>query len=360
MLLVFHPMPLPETQSHTECGERDNEDGESDPAARQQESVHGDEGSRSALLSVIVRLGFFLAIVSAFSFGLAGALAAGLLAAGWSPGAAVTARMAIGALALAVPALLALRGRWRAVRGQWPALLTYGIVAVAGAQFCYFSAVARLPVGVALLIEYTSPVAVIVWMWLRHGQRPTRLIVTGAAIALFGLTLLLDLFATTQALDPIGIAWSLAAMIGATVYFVISGATGSGVPAVALAWFGLLIGACAMAVLAASGSLLMATTQTDVDFRGESMSWIAPVLALGVITAALAYLTGIGGVRRLGPRLAAFVGLCEVLAAVMFAWLLLGQLPSTTQLVGGLLVLAGVGVVQAGDRSGRVGQEIGA
>lgn len=294
-------------------------------------------------------MGFLLAIISAFCFGLAGSLAAGLLGTGWSAGAAVTVRMALGAAVLTVPALLALRGRWAHVRAQSPALLAYGIVAVAGAQFCYFSAVARLPVGIALLIEYTSPVAVVAWMWARHGHRPTRLIVLGAGVALFGLTLLLNLFGSAHALDPVGVAWALAAMIGATMYFVISGRAGSGVPAVALAWSGLTIGAVTMVVLGATTGLSMAANRSDVSFRGQSVSWVVPVLLLGVVTAALAYLTGIAGVRRLGPRLAAFVGLCEVLAAVLFAWLLLAQLPTITQLVGGLLVLVGVGVVQAGE-----------
>jgi drug/metabolite transporter (DMT)-like permease len=296
-----------------------------------------------------VRLGFLLAIISAFCFGLAGSLAAGMLDAGWSAGGAVTVRMAIGALALTVPALMALRGRWRSVRAQLPSLLTYGIVAVAGAQFCYFSAVATLPVGIALLIEYTSPVGVVVWMWAMHGQRPTRLIVLGAFIALFGLTLLLDLFGATRTLDPVGIAWALAAMVGATAYFVISGHTESGIPAVGLAWFGLTVGAVAMIVLGATTGLQITTSHLEVGFRERPVPWVVPALLLGVVTAALAYLTGIGGVRRLGPRLGAFVGLCEVLAAVLFAWLLLAQLPTTTQLIGGLLVLAGVGVVQAGE-----------
>lgn len=296
-----------------------------------------------------MRIGFLLAITSAFCFGLAGSLAAGMLGAGWSAGAAVTARMAIGAVVLTVPALLALRGRWSSVWAQSPALLAYGIVAVAGAQFCYFSAVARLPVGIALLIEYTSPVAVVVWLWVRHGHRPTRLIVGGAIVALFGLTLLLNLFGSAGTLDPIGVAWALAAMVGATMYFVISGHTGSGVPAVALAWSGLAIGTLTMVILGATTGLSMATTSADVIFRGQEVSWVVPVALLGVVTAAFAYLTGIGGVRRLGARLGAFVGLCEVLAAVLFAWLLLAQLPSPTQLVGGLLVLAGVAIVQAGE-----------
>lgn len=296
-----------------------------------------------------MRTGFLLAIISAFSFGLAGSLAAGLFGAGWSAAGAVTVRMGLGALVLALPALIALRGRWGAVWAQRTPVLVYGIVAVAGAQFCYFSAVARLPVGVALLIEYTSPVAVVVWLWARHGQRPTRLIGVGAVVALFGLTLLLELFDTSANLDPIGIAWALAAMVGATVYFIVSGRSGSGVPAVALAWFGLAIGTIAMSVLVAATGLSMSLTTNDVEFRGTQFPWFVPVLALGLVTAAFAYLTGIGGVRRLGARLAAFVGLCEVLAAVLFAWLLLAQIPTTTQLAGGILVLAGVAIVQAGE-----------
>jgi len=295
-------------------------------------------------------MGFLLAITSAFCFGLAGSLAAGMLGAGWSAGAAVTVRMGIGAVVLTVPALLALRGRWTSLRAQTPSLLAYGIAAVAGAQFCYFSAVARLPVGVALLIEYTSPVAVVVWLWARHGHRPTRLIVAGAVVALFGLTLLLNLFGTAgRSLDLVGVAWALAAMVGATMYFVISGRAGSGVPAVALAWSGLAIGTVTMVILGATTHLSMSMTSANVAFDGTKVSWVVPVVLLGVVTAALAYLMGIGGVRRLGARLASFVGLCEVLAAVLFAWLLLAQVPTTTQLIGGLLVLTGVAIVQAGE-----------
>ena len=79
------------------------------------------------------------------------------------------------------------------------------------------------------------------------------------------------------------------------------------------------------------------------------MPWIVPVVALGVVTAALAYLTGVAGVRRLGARLASFIGLTEVLAAVLFAWLLLAQLPTPLQWLGGVLVIGGVVVVKWGE-----------
>ena len=73
------------------------------------------------------------------------------------------------------------------------------------------------------------------------------------------------------------------------------------------------------------------------------------VLALGLVTAAIAYVTGIEAGRRLGSRLSSFVALLEVLMALVFAWLLLGELPRGVQLAGGLFVLCGVVVVKLGE-----------
>lgn len=295
------------------------------------------------------RTGLAFAITSAFCFGLAGATASAMFDAGWSAGAAVTVRVSLGAVVLSVPALLALRGRWVAVRGQARLLLTYGVLAVAGAQLCYFYAVSYLPVGVALLIEYTSPVGVVAWMWARHRQRPTRLTLVGGTIALVGLALLIDAFGSHTSLEPRGVAWALAAMVGATAYFVISGHGESGVPPVALAWFGLTIAAVTMGFVGLTGALPLHAATRDVAYRGMAVHWLVPVVVLGVVTAALAYLTGVAGVRRLGARLASFVGLTEVLAAVLFAWLLLAQLPTPLQWLGGVLVLGGVVVVKWGE-----------
>ena len=62
--------------------------------------------------------------------------------------------------------------RWGLLRRNLGLITVYGVLAVAGAQFCYFSAVQHMQVGPAILIEFTAPAAVVVWMWLRHGQRP--------------------------------------------------------------------------------------------------------------------------------------------------------------------------------------------
>lgn len=299
--------------------------------------------------------GLSLALTSAFSFGLSGALAGALLPTGWSTGAVVLVRMGLAALVVVPFAVRALEGRWHLLRRSAGSVAAYGLLAVAGAQFCYFSAVARMDVGPALLIEYTAPAAVVVWLWLRHGQRAGRLTLVGAALAAAGLVLVLDLL-SGAGLDPVGVLWALAAMVGATAYFVLSADDRSGLPPVTLAAGGMVVGTAAIGLLGLVGALPMHAATAPVRLAGGTWPWWVPVLLLGLVTAALAYVTGVAATRLLGSRLASFVALVEVLAGVLWAWVLLGQLPGAVQVVGGVLVLAGVVTVKLGEPSPAPGE----
>lgn len=300
---------------------------------------------RAALVDA--RIGLPLAVVSASAFALSGPLARGLIDAGWSPSAVVLVRSAIAALVLAPFAGIAVRARWGVLRRHAGLVVAYGVVAVAGTQFAFFSAVAAMDVGPALLIEYTAPAAIVAWLWLRHGERPTRLTCGGAVIAVAGLVLVLDVLSGSElALD--GVLWALVAMLGAATYFVLS-ARVTDLPPLTLAGGGLAVGAIVLAALGAVGLLPMRASTSAPTYAGEAFAWWVPLVALGVVTAAIAYVTGIAASRRLGPRLASFVALLEVVAAVTFAWLLLDQAPSALQMVGGAIVLAGVTVVKLGE-----------
>ena len=239
-------------------------------------------------------------------------------------------------------------------------------MAVAGAQFCYFSAVAHMQVGPALLIEYTAPAAVVAFLWLRHGQRPGLLTLAGAGLAALGLVLVLDVLSGAElstagilgvrldeegAVETAGILWALAAMVGAATYFVISADEANGLEPLALAWVGLVVGTLGLGVLAVTGLMPMHAARAATTYAGHEVSWWVPLVVLGLVTAAVAYVTGIAAGRRLGSRLASFVALLEVVAGVVWAWLLLDQLPGVVQLLGGLLILAGVVAVKLGERS---------
>ncbi|NUT93470.1 MAG: DMT family transporter [Saccharothrix sp.] len=293
--------------------------------------------------------GIGLAVLSASSFGLSGPLGRGLMEAGWSSAAAVAVRVLLAGVVLLPAALVQLRGDWKLVRRNLPLVVAYALVAVAGCQLAYFNAVARMDVGVALLVEYTAPVAVVVWLWLRHGQRPGRLTVLGAVLALAGLVLVLDLLSGAD-VDAAGVLWALSAMVGAAVYFVLSARDQDGLPGTALAAGGLLLGGAALLLAGAFGAVPLRATTEPVAFNGFSVPWWVPVVVLGVVTAALGYVTGIAATRRLGSRLASFVALTEVLMALVFAWLLLAQAPRPVQLLGGVLTLLGVVTVRLGER----------
>jgi hypothetical protein len=72
-----------------------------------------------------------------------------------------------------------------------------------------------------------------------------------------------------------------------------------------------------------------------------------PILVIALVAAAFAYVAGIAAVRMLGAKVASFVALTEVLFAVLFAWLVLAELPTPIQLAGGLLIIGGVVAVRA-------------
>lgn len=299
--------------------------------------------------------GLAFALVSAAAFGLSGSLARGLLETGWSAGATAGIRMAVATAVVTVPALLALRGRWHLVRRAAPTVLVYGLLAVAGAQLCFFYAVQTLQVGVALLVEYMAPVVVVLFLWVARGERPGRLTVAGAVVAMGGLALVLGLLSGVS-LDGVGVLWALGATVGAATYFLVSADDRIGLPPVALAGGGLLVGSAVLGLGGLVGVLPMTASTADATLGDVALPWWALVGLLGVVTAALAYVTGIAAGRRLGSRVASFVALSEVLMAVLFAWLLLGELPTSSQLLGGLLVLAGVVLVRLGEpRPGATG-----
>jgi drug/metabolite transporter (DMT)-like permease len=220
----------------------------------------------------------------------------------------------------------------------------YGLIPIAGAQLCYYNAVAHLSVGVALLLEYLAPVLVVGWMWTTTRRRPATLTLLGAALALAGTIVVLDVFSGAH-INTVGVAWALGAAVCAACYFVLSdraSANGDGLHPLTLAAGGLIVGAAAVGLLGASRVLPMRFNANDTVIAGQATSFLVPVVVLGVVSTAMAYALGISAVARLRPSYASLAGLGEVLCAVLWAWLLLGEAITPIQAVGGALVLAGL------------------
>jgi len=291
--------------------------------------------------------GILIALLSAATFATAGPFAKSLLETGWTPGSVVFLRIAGAAAVLLVPTVRALGGRWHLLRGEWRRVVAYGLTAVALPQVAFFYAISHLSVGVALLLEYLALVLVVVWQSLVARRAPRAPTLVGIALAVIGLVLVLDVFGGVQ-VDGIGVAWGLLAALGLTSYYLMSGSSHeTALPPLTLAGGGLVVGAVTFGLLGLLGVLPMEFHTARVDLAGSSLPWWVAVLELAVVAAATAYVAGIVAARVLGAKLASFVGLSEVLFAVLLAWVLLGELPRAVQLLGGVFILAGVAVVRS-------------
>jgi drug/metabolite transporter (DMT)-like permease len=301
------------------------------------------------------RRGLVFAGISALAFGSAGVCAkAAMTAAGPELTPVWLAQFRITGAAVVLVLLVALN-RWlrpalrkvvwtpRAVA----AVIAYGVLGFVAVQILYFIAISRMPVGVALLIEYTSPALVALWALLvqRRPQNKSLWIAIGAALV--GLMLIARPW-QGFALDTIGVGAALLAAVASASYFIIGDALRSQVPGPQLAGFG-----------AAAGAVVLGLAQSWSDFpwhllgrRGEPAGAGLPVWALLIVVVlvgtVLAYLTGIAALRRLPAPVAAVVATMEVVVAAVSAYLLLGEHLSAWELGGGALLLAGALIAQLG------------
>ncbi|RIX27541.1 EamA family transporter [Amnibacterium setariae] len=290
-------------------------------------------------------LGLPLAVLAAFAFGVGGPFVRPLLESGWSSTAAVLCRCLGTVLVLAIPALVLLRGRWSVLRRNAWTIVAYGAFAVAGVQLLFYSAITRMSVGGALLIEYLAPVLLVLWTWLRTRRRPGARVIAGCVLAIAGLLLVVDLTGSGRA-DPIGPMLALIAAVGVAVYYVINARVDPELHPIVLLAASMLVGSVLLLGVAAVGIVPLHFAFGDVLLAGASMPWWVSAGVMVLVSTTAAYLLGIAGGARLGSRVASFVGLLEVLFAVLAAWVLLGDLPAPIQLLGGVLILAGVVLVK--------------
>lgn len=293
------------------------------------------------------RNGLIFALLSAATFGVSGPFAKSLIESGWSPGGAVFARVAGGALVMMVIAVATQWPRLRQVGAHTRTVLLYGVFAISGVQLCFFNAVQHLSVGVALLLEYLAPIIVIGWVWITKGARPSVQTLLGAAVALIGAAVVIDVFGSAE-ISAVGVAWGLAAAACLAVYFVISERADGDLHPVVLAASGLTVSALVIGALGLVGILPLEFSASNAVVAEHSVGVWLPVVVLVLVSTVIAYLTGIAAITLLGPTIGSLVALTEVLCAVVAAWILVGESVTALQAVGGASIIAGLVLARLG------------
>lgn len=289
-----------------------------------------------------------LAVGSAASFALSGIFASALMSAGWSAGAATTARVTFSALVLLGPTLVLMRGKWHLVRRAWVQVLLFGALAVAGCQLAFFLAVQFIPPSLALLIEFTGPVMLILWTWLHSRIAPSGVTLLGAAIAVLGVVAVSGVLSGV-ALHPLGIAFALIAALGNATYYATGARSDHGIPTLPFVGIGLALAAGILIAVSAIGLLPFTVTNHPATMAGiECSPWLI-VTGMVLISTVLSYVLGVAASRMLGATVSSFTGYSEPLFGIFWTIVLLAIVPTQWQWIGAALIISGVVVVKIGE-----------
>ncbi|MEO3785259.1 EamA family transporter [Actinocorallia sp. B10E7] len=286
-----------------------------------------------------------IALVSALTFGSSGIAAKPLISAGLEPVHVVWLRIAGAALVMSP-----LAWRHRALVRERPALLAgFALLGIVGVQAFYFAALSRIPVGVALLVEYLSPVVILGWVRFVRGRAVTVRAALGAVLAVAGLACVVEVWAGLG-FDSLGLAFALCAACCQAGYFLLvdqGRPDGRGEPdPIGLIVYGFLIGTALLTVLVRPWNMDFAVLKGSADLGTTPVPALLLLAYLVLVATVFAYATGVVSVRGLSAPVAGVVACLEAVVAVTLGWFLLGEHLSAPQLVGGAMVLAGAFVAQ--------------
>ncbi len=296
--------------------------------------------------------GIALVAISACSFGSGGLFAAPVYAAGVDWMTLLAWRFVFGA-ALLWAWVLVSGGRRRLLRTltrrEVLVTLALGLLYV-GNSGTYFWALETVPVSLAALIIYIYPavVAVLSIRWARRlpGRRPW----VALAVALAGVVLAIGGIPSTEIPPLTGLVLIVVSPLIYSVWIVMAarfsgehrrtGPATGGDDASVVAMPVMLL-----ATLAAYWVMALGTGRPVLPAQIPAEAWPG-MLGVGVVSTAVAVQTFYAGARRIGAAQASLVSTIEPVWTITLAALLLGQALTATQLVGAVLVIAGVVIAQ--------------
>jgi len=289
--------------------------------------------------------GYVLYLTAAFMFAINGTVAKAILLSGFEPARLSQLRITAAFLVLLVVVALTRPAALRIRRDEIWLLLAYGVLGVVMTQWLYFEAIARMPVGVSLLIEFTAPLWVA--LWFRFGWRyPTRRMVWFALfLAFVGLALVAQVWQGFR-LNLIGVIAGFGAAFALALYYLLGDvALRRPQPRdpISLTMWGFGGGALFWLIAQPWWSFPWSGLLDQGDLVGavEVPVWLLSI-SMVIFGTVLPFLLVVYSLKYLRASQASVVGLTEPLLAILIAWILLGETMTAVQLIGGVFILVGV------------------
>jgi drug/metabolite transporter (DMT)-like permease len=291
--------------------------------------------------------GYLFYLVAATLFALNGTISKSILLTGIEPARLSQLRVTAAFLILLVVVAVTRPTRLRIRRDEiWP-LLAYGVLGIAMTQYLYFVAIALLPVGIALLIEFTAPIMVALWFHFGLHHRTPRIVWLGLVIALVGLALVAEIW-NGFTLNPLGVAAAFGAAAALALYFLVGDSMvrrPQPRDPVSLTMLGFSAASLFWAIAQPWWAFPWAELSSDGHPLGDEGPAV-PIWALCAFMVVLGTVVPfwliVVSLQHIRASQASVIGMTEPLLASLIAWVALGEALTFVQLVGAVTVLVGV------------------
>ncbi len=294
------------------------------------------------------RLGYLMVITAAVLFGLNGGVSRVAIGADLDVETFTTLRVTAAAAVFALAAGALRPSALSPPRGRSLLLIVaLGLVGVAGVQLTYNIAITRLPLGIALLLEYLAPVLIVLWVRFVRRERVRPRMWVAVALALGGLAVVGQVW-NGITLDPLGVTMGLAAAICFATYFLLGEHQGEHHDPLHVIVWAFLVATVAMNVVQPVWTTpsLTGTTSLLGRFDGYTVApWLA-VSAVVVLGTVAPFFLMLQALRHLPATVVTVVAMLEPVVATLLGWGWFAESLTAVQVVGVLTALAGIVTAQ--------------
>jgi drug/metabolite transporter (DMT)-like permease len=228
---------------------------------------------------------------------------------------------------------------------DWPILIAYSFIGFALVQFGYFIAISRMHVSMALIIEFTAPIWIVLWIkYVRKSYVPKDMW-TAVLLAFIGMLLLAQVW-EGMTLDTIGVIAAFLDAFALATFFVLSERLTPTRSTYSLTVFGFGISSALMSIVFPIWNFPFSIFKQSMNLEGPLENFSAPgwtlILWIVLLGTVLPYLCVLSGIKILSASTSSVIGMLEPVLAGIFAWIWIGESWNAIQLTGGAIVIIGI------------------
>jgi drug/metabolite transporter (DMT)-like permease len=294
-------------------------------------------------------VGYAMVIAAATLWAVNGTVSKIILQSGPSTWQVAELRVTGAALVLLVVLAVARRDLLRVRRSELPLLILFGVAGLTFVQLFYLVAIRRLPIGIALLVQYIAPVLVALYARFVVREQVRRRMWGALALSLCGLVLVLRIWSGVT-LDRLGVGAALAAALAFALYLLLAERSVVRRHPVSLLTFGLLFATVFWALVQPWWRFPFGTLGNTVSLEGHLAHVHVPLALLAgymvVLGTVVPFALLVTALRHISATSAGLVAMLEPVVATAVAAVWLGESLGGIQLVGGALVLVAVALAQ--------------